>query len=205
MPRTITVLSLVVVLLWCGVEWSQEPTRPRTGSTRSRPGSPGQADFGPFSLQPPKGWETVRPPGSMGMRKAQYILPAAEEGTERGQCIVYYFGAAGAGSVEQNLQRWRRQFLKPDGMSDAEHLTIHKKSIDGLAVTLLEIHGTYLGSQMGQGTAPPRKDRHMMITAVVETSGGPYYVKITAPEKTLEHWKKACYKMIDDLKARKKS
>ncbi len=122
-------------------------TRTRSGPSEFTPAKP--ANFGWFRIEPPKEWRTIRPPGSVGMRNAEYALPAAEGDPEDGQCIVYYFGNSKTGSVEQNLKRWREQFTKPSGMSDQEHSKVYKRTIDGLKVTILEIRGIYLGRQTG--------------------------------------------------------
>ena len=60
--------------------------------------------IGPFALAPPAGW-TVKPVTS-SMRAAQFIIPPAGDI----ELIVYYFGPSGAGSVEDNLDRWFSQF-----------------------------------------------------------------------------------------------
>jgi len=40
------------------------------------------------------------------MRAATYIVPAAPDDKEDGECGIYYFGQGKGGSVDDNIKRW---------------------------------------------------------------------------------------------------
>jgi len=62
-----------------------------------------------------------------------------------------------------------------------------KSSLNGLAVTTLDITGTYVSSgPMMQGGET--KPDFRMIASIVESPAGAYYFKLTGPQKTIAHW-----------------
>ena len=54
----------------------------------------------------PPGWASQ---GSAPFRVVTYSVPAIP-GSEKAECIVYFFGPGQGGSVEANLDRWKGQF-----------------------------------------------------------------------------------------------
>lgn len=202
----LTLLLAALVLLEAVSAQSHPSTRSRGASSRpgSQPGEtaptgpPGVAQFGPFSFQPPADWKTKAVPNDTRMRRAAYALPAADGDREEGELIVFYFGPGNAGSVEANLHRWKRQMIKPEGISDAEHAVISKQTVDGIPVTIAEIRGDYdPGAQLGGG----RRNGFMMLAAIVEAPGGAYYLRTLGPEKTILKHRTPWYTMVLQLKA----
>src|SRR4029453_17678208 len=89
----------------------------------------------------PDGWKTV--PVASSMRVAEFALPRADGDAEDAQLVVYYFGGQG-GSVEANLQRWVGQMQQADGRPAAPVARRQTRVVNGLAVTLLDVSGTYI-------------------------------------------------------------
>jgi hypothetical protein len=133
----------------------------------------------------PKEW--VSRPGTSTMRVAQYTLPRAAGDAEDAELIVYYFGGQG-GSVEANLNRWLSQMEQPDGRPSKAVATTSTMTANGLKVTVLDVSGRYV-AEVAPGS-PTRHDKpgFRMKAAVVETPGGPYFVKLTGPAKTIARW-----------------
>jgi hypothetical protein len=122
------------------------------------------------------------------MRAAQYVLPKAEGDSEDASLVVYYFGQGQGGSVGANLDRWVGQMQQPDGSSSKEKARTEKTTVNGLAVTLLDVTGTYTAEMSpGSGTRH-NKSMSRMRAAVVETPKGAYFVKLVGPEKTVGAW-----------------
>src|SRR5690606_24374244 len=92
-----------------------------------------------LGLTVPTQWSSQAP--SNRMRLAQYDIPGAGGGAS---LVVYRF-PGGAGSVEQNVQRWLGQFDAPEGKRIEDISTTEKKEIDGLAVTQVGVAGTFGG------------------------------------------------------------
>ena len=145
----------------------------------------------------PAGWQQS-PPGS-SMRVAEFTLPRAPGDAEDAQLIVYYFGGSG-GSVDANLQRWMGQIQQPDGKPSAAAARKETRKANGLALTLVDVSGTYI-AEMSPGAAAHNNKPHFRLRAgVVETSKGPYFIKLTGPEKTVAKWEGAFDQFLGSFK-----
>ena len=136
-----------------------------------------------LTYQTPAGWRTEQPKSSM--RLAQFALPRGAGDADDATVVIYFFGQGQGGSVDANLERWASQMAqdggRPGTIKDGKTSSF---TANGHAVSLLEIGGTY--TDMMSGTAA--KTGYRMKAAVVETPGGPYFVKLTGPEKTVAKW-----------------
>jgi hypothetical protein len=139
-----------------------------------------------LSITVPKDW---KPQPASGMRQAQWTLAKAEGDPEDASLVVYHFGGQG-GSVDANVERWYGQFERPDGKSVKDSAKVEKKDVSGLKLTIVDVSGTYVAPPMpGQGEKS-NKPGQRMLAAVVEGEGGPWYLKLLGPEKSvLKHEK----------------
>ena len=135
---------------------------------------------------------------SSSMRVAQYALPKIAGDAEDGELVVYFFGGTG-GSVDANIERWVGQMQQPDGKPSKDVARRSDRKVNGLAVTLLDISGTYTAEVRPGSTERHNKPGYRMRTAVVTTPKGPYFVKAVGPAKTIEHWNKALDGFIDSM------
>ena len=130
----------------------------------------------------PATWRSV--PTSSSMRVAQYALPHAAGDTEDAEFVVYYFGGSG-GTVEANIERWVGQMQQPDGRPSSAVAKRQSRTVNGLKVTLVDVPGTYV-AEMTPGSAQRRNSPNFHLrAAVIETSNGPYFIKLTGPAKTV--------------------
>ena len=135
----------------------------------------------------PKGWLEEKPSGEM--RKAQYKWPGTGKATDA-EMAVFFFPGTG-GSVEANVDRWFGQFLQPDGSSTKAKAEIKQIDVNGLAVTIVHVAGTYMkpkSPMMMGGPFDELKD-YALLAAIVETANGPWFFKTTGPEKTIARWR----------------
>jgi hypothetical protein len=128
---------------------------------------------------PPAAW-TPRPPASSS-RVAEFEVGSGSGAPA--SLVVYRFGGSG-GTVEQNFERWAAQFTTPDG-GPVEPRLGAAPDRNGLAIHELAVEGTYVAE-----VRPGAEERHhepgwAMRAAVVETPGGPFYVKLVGPEATV--------------------
>ncbi len=101
-----------------------------------------------LTFDPPSGW--VSRPSSSTMRVAEFSLPKTGSDSEDAELIVYFFGSGQGGTVQANLDRWVSQMAQPGGRASAEVAkTTSLRTKSGLAVTLLDVTGTYVA----EGTA----------------------------------------------------
>jgi hypothetical protein len=123
------------------------------------------------------------------MRVTEFQLPRVAGDAEHVELVVFYFGGSG-GSVDANLQRWVNQMEQPDGRSSFEVASTTGFDANGLAVTLLDVPGTYVAAvRPGAGTQLNKPD-FRLLAAVVETPAGPYFFKLTGPARSVARWDK---------------
>jgi hypothetical protein len=122
-------------------------------------------------------------------------VPALPGDTEDGEMAVFYFRGEG-GETEANIQRWIGQFpeAKPD---DAKR---SQRTVGGLKQTIVELEGTYSSGMPGSSVPNTPKLQYRLIGAVVETSLGPYFFKLTGPKKTVDAARGAFFSMLDSAK-----
>ena len=128
---------------------------------------------------------------SSPMRLAQFTLPRADGAIEDAELVIFYFGGSG-GTVEANLQRWTSQMVQPDGQPSAEvatttSFTINKDE-EALPVTLLDVPGIYAAAVRPGSGMRYHKPNFRLKAAVVETPAGPYFFKLTGPDRTVLAW-----------------
>ena len=139
------------------------------------------AEAGGVQFDDPSGWMSVPKP----MRAANYTIPAAAGDQQGGELAVFYFGPGQGGGVEANVRRWLGQFVKADGSpmtaGDAER---QEQQVGGMAVTLLDVAGTYLFKPFPMAPQATRMPGYRMLAAIVQGPHAPVFFKLTAPAKT---------------------
>lgn len=149
----------------------------------------------------PQGWQQAKSTSSM--RFAEFTLPKAPGDAQDAQLIVYYFGKEGAGSIDDNMERWIGQMQQPDGKPSASLAKKETRTVNGLKVTLLDVTGIYAGDMMGGSGAHGGGTSNAlsrMRAGVIETPNGPYFIKLTGPVKTVTNWDQAFNQFVSSLK-----
>ncbi|HLE85677.1 MAG TPA: hypothetical protein VJG13_15145 [Thermoanaerobaculia bacterium] len=143
---------------------------------------------GDLQYQLPEGWTPEAPANSMRMAQARIPGDAGD-----GEFALFYFGPGGGGGVEANIQRWVGQVDDAQPERDtyqAGDLTVHT----------VVATGTLTGSPMSmQGGQPAPQEDSMLLGAVVEGPGGPWFFKATGPAATLEPYRDAFFDMVRNL------
>jgi hypothetical protein len=131
----------------------------------------------------PDGW-TVQPNPSP-MRLATYrVGDGAELSVVRA-----------GGSTDANVKRWQGQFDGEPKISRTD------KKVNGLAVTVVRIDGTFLGGGM-MGGPTERHDGWSMLAAIVEAPGSPYFFKLVGPSAQLDQARKGFDALVASLTPR---
>jgi hypothetical protein len=133
------------------------------------------AAAGGIQWRVPAAWKAGK---SNPMRVATYAVPAAN-GTEPGECSVFFFGRDQGGGVDENVARWSRQF---EGTPPAKRST---KTVAGMDVTLVEVEGTYLNPGGGMMVSQGKKPGYRLLGAIVEAPEGHVFFKATGPVATM--------------------
>ncbi|MDB4956777.1 MAG: hypothetical protein JWO36_4346 [Myxococcales bacterium] len=169
-----------------GVDMGGGGSDPHAGIAPSAPKSleklpDGTLALGPFALTAPADWKIK--PISSSMRAADFELPAAAG--QEAELVVFYFGEAGAGSVQDNLDRWVGQFTQPDGKASKDVAKVEKAKFAGQEATVVSVSGHFAGMAMGGGSAVEKQDQAMLATIIASPSG-PYYFKLVGAKKTVD-------------------
>lgn len=106
---------------------------------------------------------------------------------------VFFFGVGGGGGVQANLDRWEDQ-IEASGPAERSQQTVA-----GLTLHRLTVRGTLLASTMGAGPATSQPDS-VLIGAVVEGAGGPWFIKVTGPAATLDPQMEAWESLLESLR-----
>jgi hypothetical protein len=171
-----------------------QTTAPRTPD----PLAGGRIALGPFSAAAPAGW--IVKPVTSSMRAAQFQVPGKPGGDA--ELIVYYFGAQGAGSVDDNLERWLGQFQQPDGKSSRDVANIEHIKLAGQDATLVSVAGRLVAPAMPGGAAPVDKPDQALLAAIVASPSGPYYFKLSGAKATVDASATAFRAMLGSLQLR---
>jgi hypothetical protein len=133
----------------------------------------------------PAGW--IGKPASSTMRVAEFVLPKAAGDAEDASLVMYFFGGQG-GSAQANIDRWMSQMEQPNGKATKDVAAATTMTVNGLKISLVDVSGTYVAEMSPGATDHLNKPGFRLKAAVIETAGGPYYIKLTGPAKTVAQW-----------------
>jgi hypothetical protein len=153
---------------------SAQPTAPR--SLDKLPD--GRYVLGSWAFKLPDGW-AVKPVTSE-MRAADITIAADAE------IIVYYFGESGAGSVQDNVDRWLGQLTTADGKPAKDTAKIEAAKVAGQDATLITAVGKYDADSMMAGQAATHLPDAELMAAIINSPMGPFYFKGIGNRATME-------------------
>ena len=153
----------------------------------------GLLDIGAIALKPPETWQ-VQPPKSQ-MRKAQMVANGEAGPAE---LVVFYFGPQGAGSAQENIERWVSQFTTADGKQVTD-VDMTEVEINDNRVMRVEVAGRYANNMAMQGEAKAPVADQRLIAAIVSTGSGPYYMKFLGPSATVTAEREAFDAMLESI------
>lgn len=156
----------------------------------------GSFTMGPFTLTAPADWKVK--PTTSNMRAGDFELPG-KPGAEA-ELIIYYFGPSGAGSVEDNLDRWLGQFQQANGKPSRDVAKIEKTKFADQSATFVSVTGRFVAQAMPGATEAVDKTDQALLAAIVESPKGPYYFKLVGAKATVDGNAAAFRGMLGSLK-----
>jgi len=169
-----------------------EPVAPRTLDKLAD----GRLQLGPFTVAAPADWTSK--PVSSSMRAADFVLPG-KPGADA-ELVVYYFGPDGAGSIDDNINRWLDQFEQPGGKPSRDVAKIEKTKFGGQDATFVSVTGRFVAQAMPGATQAVDKPDQALLAAIVASPKGPYYFKLVGAKATVDGNAKAFRSMLESLK-----
>ncbi|HWY87653.1 MAG TPA: hypothetical protein VNX28_13050 [Gemmataceae bacterium] len=109
------------------------------------------------------------------------------------ELVIFYFGEGGGGNPADNIARWKSQFLPPEGKTIEEVSKLDKLKVGSADLTYLDIQGTYLSKNppFDPNAKTERKANYRRFGIFFACEGGPYFITLTGPARTLEQNKKS--------------
>ncbi|MFQ5770209.1 MAG: hypothetical protein ACE5HX_06715 [bacterium] len=77
---------------------------------------------------------------------------------------------------------------------------VKKSTVNGLPQTMIDLSGTYLFKTSPMAPTHTEKPNFRMLAAVVESSRGPWFVKLVGPQKTVSKWEDSLYEFMKSFK-----
>ena len=139
-----------------------------------------------FNFTVPEGWRSVTP--SSSMRKAQLEVA---RGTEKAEVTFFHFGADQGGSAADNVARWYAQFPGSEKNRITEHV-----QVGPVKITFAMTDGTFSSGMPGGPTTP--MEGYALCGAILETTSGNVFVKMTGPNAVVKASTDAFKKMVTD-------
>ena len=134
-----------------------------------------------LKFQAPSTWKKVET--SSQMRAAQLRVDPVKGDDFPADLVVYVF-PGGAGSVDANVERWKKQFTTADGGSPK--VETKKVQAKGLEASRVEIAGHYHPTAFPGMPAEPDRPNARLLGAIVVTDQVGYFLKMVGPDKTMQ-------------------
>src|SRR5262249_18747743 len=135
----------------------------------------------------PKEWKEEAPENKM--RFAQFRLPAAKPDKDDAQLVIF---KGFTGTAKQNVERWKGQFIPPEGKKIDDVSKVEETKVANHPVTYLDIQGTYLDGPPNLPAAQKTKrPGYRMLAVQFEGPDNIYHIKLYGPEATVAAHKKA--------------
>lgn len=126
---------------------------------------------GPFTFAPGTEWKAKEQARAMSQGG---LTITAKDLKESLDADFYHFGEGQGGSVEANIERWRKQF-------SGEPKEVAREKIAGGKVEILHLEGTFLvGSPFGQKTP---KGNQALLGAILPSEEGAVFVKLVGSKE----------------------
>jgi hypothetical protein len=150
-----------------------------------------------FKSQTPGEWKEEAPANRM--RFMQFRLPKKGDDKDDGELIV--FKGLG-GDSKANIERWKKQFVPPEGKKINDVAKVEEIKIGGRAATYLDVQGTYLFNPQpfNPKSKTEKKPKYRMLAIHFEGPDNIYHIKLTGPAKTIEAYKKGFDEWVKNFK-----
>jgi hypothetical protein len=144
-------------------------------------------DLGSLKSRTPATWKAEEP--SNRMRFAQFRLPKVKDDKYDAEVVI--FQDIG-GSAKDNIERWKTQFIPPEGKKIDDVAKVMDVSVGDGKVTVLDITGTYKYKERPfdpNAKEERRPEYHMVGVIFGAPNNKDYQIRFVGPVATVEHYK----------------
>ncbi len=180
-------VSLLVALTCAGLAFISTASEGARDDKKDAPGKGTPVDIDGLTSVAPAAWKEEAPENKM--RYAQFRLPHHKDDTQDAELVI--FKGLGGGAA-QNVERWKGQFVPPEGKKIDDVAKVEEIKIAGKPATLLDIQGTYKfkARPFDPNAKEERKPDYRMVAVYFDGPKDVYQFKLTGPAKTVEMYKK---------------
>jgi hypothetical protein len=150
-------------------------------------------ELGGLKSRVPADWVEERPDDAQDYK--QYRLEPFGNSVDSARLSVRFLRNGNDGSAADYVRRWKGMFLPPEGRTMQEAAQVRQMTVNGVAVTYVDIRGDYRGIP-GDAATPRQNSR--LLGAYLDTPNGAYIVRLMGPDDTVrfyregfENWVKA--------------
>jgi hypothetical protein len=145
----------------------------------------------------PADWVSEKTTGEF--RVYQFRIPKAEDDKDDGELVIY---SGNLGPDKANLQRWKDSFQPPEGKKIDDVTKESNPKIGGYEAVMLQLEGTYKARERPGDPSSKLilKPDYKFTGIILKTKNQTYYIKFTAPAKTMEKHEKAFKAWLEALK-----
>jgi hypothetical protein len=147
-----------------------------------------EVTLGNLKSRVPSTWK--QDPVTSQMRLAQFKLPKANGDPSDAEVVIFQNIT---GSAQANIDRWKGQFIPPEGQTMKDAAKTTESKIAGANVTILDVRGTYKfkARPFDPNAKEELRPNYRMVGVVFEVDGKPYHIRFVGPAKTVEQYKKS--------------
>ena len=173
-------------------EAAPAPALPAADGSAALAGGAGKAQW-----TAPPAWAVEAP--SSSMRVAQWELPAPAG--KEAECAMFHF--SGGGGVDDNINRWIRQFDRPgtpaDGSGSPPDGDRAILEVNGVKVTMARTQGTFKTQGVTMAGPVERKENYALFAAIFEAPGDPYFLKCVGHTEVIAAEEKAMVGLVNSF------
>jgi hypothetical protein len=144
----------------------------------------------------PADWVEVTPGRG---RHAQFKLPAKKDDKYDAELIIFKgFG----GSAKDNVDRWKKQFIAPEGKTIDDVAKVEELKIGGHPAAYLDVKGTYLLKKrpFDPDEKPEKREGYRMLAVQFDGPDNIYHIKLVGPETTIDAARKGFEEWLKGFK-----
>jgi hypothetical protein len=148
----------------------------------------------------PKNWKAEKINNKL--RLHQFAVPKAADDGADGEVVIFFFGEGSGGTVDENVKRWKKMFEAPEGKTIDEAAKVETFKVGKSSITYLDVAGTYLSKKapLDPNSKVERLANYRMLSIYFDCEGGPYFLRMTGPAKTVEQSKKGFDEWVKNFK-----
>jgi hypothetical protein len=178
MRRTAFLTVLALVGLACGPAASENKADDAKGT---------EVDLDGLKATTPAEWKKETPPESFVPRWMQFRIPKAKDDKYDAELVI--FKGLG-GSADDNIARWKKQFIAPKGKSIDDVAKVTDVDIGGRKGKYLDVSGTFLYRDPANPRKEEEREDYRMLAIHYEGKDNTYHFRFYGPAKTVEEAKK---------------